>query len=316
MHALVWLAGAVYAIVLGLVKVTLLLSYMNIFFEPRFRLISYITMAGIVVSTLIIFFLSLFLCSPIESFWNRDIKGKCISPRNVSYANSVSAIVQDLILLILPLVYIRNLQVKRWRKIAVGFMFAAGTFGCITTMVRMHTLTLYNISFDPSWDYAPVAIWTELELVAGCVCVSLPAIRVLASRYLPAGVKELFSRVTGSSNKSGWSKASGTRAKVTVRTPSTPSQHDWYKPRDRRTWQSIGDQKDNDPEPNTVELLPMPETAIHRDSHNSQHNGADNSAVPAMSLSSIGCLSDRSYSEEFIRTSNPTEPISTRNRPS
>ncbi|USP75528.1 hypothetical protein yc1106_02802 [Curvularia clavata] len=313
---LFYMAGAVYGVVLGLIKVVLLLSYLNIFFDRRFRLLAYITMAAIVISTTTIFFLSVFLCSPIESFWNRDIKGKCISPRNVSYANSASAIVQDIILLVLPLVYIRNLQVNRWRKIAVGFMFAAGTFGCIATIVRMHTLTLYNISFDPTWDYAPVATWTGLELAAGCVCASLPAIRILASRCLPTSFKAFISRVTNSSNRSGRSNGTGRHAKLPVFTPPTQSQHEWYKPRGR-SWMSINDQKDNDLEHNTMELLPVPKpTAQRNSSHSSQFDEGDRSVVTVMSLSSIGCLSDRSYSEEFIRTSDPTAPISTRDEPS
>ena len=87
--------------------------------------------------------------------------------QGIAYVNSASAIVQDVILLILPLVFIRKLQMKRYRKVAVVFMFAIGTFGCIATIVRLHTLTKFNISVDPTWDYVPVTIWTELELAAG-----------------------------------------------------------------------------------------------------------------------------------------------------
>lgn len=307
------MAGSVYCVVLGLIKVALLLSYLNIFFEPRFRLFAYITMAGITISTIVIFFLSIFLCSPIDSFWNRDIKGKCISPRDVSYANSASAIVQDLILLILPLVYIRNLHVNRWRKVAVGFMFATGTLGCVATMVRLHSLTLYNISFDPAWDYAPVVALTELELATACICVSLPAVRILVNRYLPTSLKKLISRVTNSSDRSGKSDGTGPHAKLPVISPQTPSRSDWYMPRDR-SWMTIGDQKESDLERNTVELLPVPKPTAKRNSHPSQFDGVANS--PQSIMSSIGCLSDRSYSEEFVRTSNATEPNSTRTEPS
>ncbi|EUC43356.1 hypothetical protein COCMIDRAFT_38676 [Bipolaris oryzae ATCC 44560] len=309
---LFYIAAAVYGVVLGLIKVALLLSYLNIFIDARFRLLAYMTMVFISTSTIIIFFLSVFLCSPIESFWNRNIKGKCISPRNVSYANSASAIVQDLILLALPLIYIRNLRVNRWRKYAVGFMFATGTFGCIATMIRMHTLTRYNISFDPTWDYAPLVAWTELELAAGCVCVSLPAIRLLVTRLLPNCFKGFLSRVANSTDKSGKSTSTDPQLQAPPPSHQSPSQQEWYRPLGR-SWMSIGDHKD-DVELSTVDLLPIPKAEIKRDSNFPQSGNGDRSDLSA--IVSIGCISDRSYSEEFIRTGNGMEGVSTRSGPS
>jgi hypothetical protein len=286
------------------------LSYLQIFVDRSFRIIAYITMAGIITSTLIIFFLSVFLCSPIEFFWNRDIKGKCISPRDVSYANSASAIVQDLVLLALPLVYVRNLNVSRWRKYAVGFMFAAGTFGCITTMIRIHTLYGYNISFDPTWDYAPLVFWTILELTVCSICLSLPAIRILVTRMLPTRFKDLLSRAVHSTGKSNKSNNSGPY----LQSPATPqqagSQKEWYKPLGR-AWLSIDDHKD-DYELDTVDLPPLAKAELKRDS---KAPPLDDYKKPNLAeISAIGCLSDRSYSEEFIQTENGLEST-TKQRP-
>ena len=114
----------------------------------------------------------------------------------LAYANSASAIVQDLVLLILPLVFIRKLQIKRYRKLAVTFMFSIGTFGCLATIFRLRTLLEFKISIDPTWDYVPVTVWTELELAAGFACVSLPSIRILVVRVLPARVREFLSHIT------------------------------------------------------------------------------------------------------------------------
>jgi hypothetical protein len=80
-----------------------------------------------IVNSLVIFFIAIFACNPVSSFWNRDIKGQCIDIQAAAYANSASALLQDVVLLILPLVFISNLQMKRYRKVAVGFMFCIGT---------------------------------------------------------------------------------------------------------------------------------------------------------------------------------------------
>lgn len=195
----VLIASSTYVIVLGLIKVSLILFYLEIFNTSRFRITAFIILGYIAISSLVICLLTIFSCTPVRAFWNRDVKGKCLNVQALAYANSASAIIQDIILLILPLVFIRNLQMKRYKKVAVGFMFSIGTFGCIATIVRLHALLRFKLSIDPTWDYAPAVIWTVLELAAGFACVSLPSIRILLVRLLPASVKKLLSSVGQSS---------------------------------------------------------------------------------------------------------------------
>lgn len=179
-----------------MIKISLVLFYLEIFKTPTFRMTAYIFLVYLIVNSLVIFFIAICACKPIHSFWNRDIKGQCINIQAAAYANSASAIVQDIILLILPLVFIRKLQMKRYRKIAVGFMFVIGTFGCIATIMRLPSLSTFKISIDPSWEYVPITVWTELELAAGFLCVSLPSIRMLLVRLLPKKVMDFLSNIT------------------------------------------------------------------------------------------------------------------------
>lgn len=62
--------------------------------------------------------------------------------------------------------------------------------------MRLPSLSTFKISIDPSWDYVPITVWTELELAASFLCVSLPSIRILLVRLLPKRVKELLSNIT------------------------------------------------------------------------------------------------------------------------
>lgn len=57
---------------------------------------------------------------------------------------------------------------------------------------------IFKISFDPTWDYVPIVIWTELEIAAAFACVSLPAIRVLLVKVVPTHLKSWLSDVTNS----------------------------------------------------------------------------------------------------------------------
>jgi hypothetical protein len=179
-----------------MIKVSLVFFYLEIFRTPRFKISAYIILTYIVINSVLIFILTIFTCIPVSAFWDRDIKGKCMNGQALAYANSASAIVQDILLLILPVIFIKNLQMKRYRKIAVGLMFAIGTFGCIATIIRLRTLLAFKVSIDPTWDYVPVTIWTELELLVGFICVSLPSIRILFVKILPTQVKEFLSHIT------------------------------------------------------------------------------------------------------------------------
>jgi len=178
-----------------MIKISIVLFYLEIFRSRSFRITAYIIIPYIAINSIIVFLVSILSCRPFEFFWNRDIPGgKCLDYQATSFAISGSAIAQDFILLVLPLVFIRGLTMRRWKKVAVGFMFSVGTFGCIATLIRLRTLMHFSrVTLDPTWDYVPVTIWTELELAASFVCVSLPSIRLLIVRLVPARVKKWMS---------------------------------------------------------------------------------------------------------------------------
>lgn len=124
---IVYISWSTYVVVLCMIKISLVFFYLEIFKTRKFQITAYCFLAFMITNSLVIFFIAIFACNPVNSFWNRDIKGKCINIQAAAYANSASAIVQDIILLILPLIFIKKLQMKRFRKIAVGFMFCIGT---------------------------------------------------------------------------------------------------------------------------------------------------------------------------------------------
>lgn len=195
-HIAVYIAWSTYILVLTLIKVALVVFYLEIFDSRRFKITAYIVMVYIIITSLVSFLITVFVCKPVSFYWNRDIAGTCMDPQVIAYACSGCAIVQDLILLVLPLGFIRDLTMQRHRKVAAVVMFSIGSLGCVATIIRLHTLTTFRISVDPTWDYVSATIWTEVELAAGSICVSLPSIRVLVSKMLQASprVRRLRSR--------------------------------------------------------------------------------------------------------------------------
>jgi hypothetical protein len=228
-------------VVLCMIKISLILFYLEIFKTREFRITAYTFLVYLVTNTIIMLGFAMFPCHPISSFWDRDIKtGKCVDLQAMAYFISASSLLQDIILLILPLVFIRNLQMKRHRKIAVGIMFVIGTFGCIATLMRLPSLSTFKISIDPCWDYVAVTVWSQIELGTGFVCVCLPSIRILLVKVFPETFKKLVSSITNSgtgsksndtpqpqrvhpSKENEWSNKGSTWVKVSASTDKLPT---------------------------------------------------------------------------------------------
>ena len=127
LNYLVYVSWNLYVITLGLFKASLIAFYLQIFQERRFRIFCWAVIGFIAVCTIIIQFLTIFPCTPVQSFWDRDIKGKCLDVGAIGFVNSALAIAQDLIILVMPMPSLFRLQLNFWRKIAVALMFAVGT---------------------------------------------------------------------------------------------------------------------------------------------------------------------------------------------
>ncbi|OBR11684.1 CFEM domain-containing protein [Colletotrichum higginsianum IMI 349063] len=192
---LLYAAEIVYVFVLLLAKLSLVVFYLRIFTVRKFRIAAYILIGFLVVGQVVIGFLTIFSCHPIELFWNRDIHtGGCLDVNQLAYANSALAIIQDLIILALPIAMLPGLQMSRNKKISVAMVFLLGSVGFISTIIRLQVLAVFGSSIDPTWDYAPVVWWTTVELGVVIVCACAPMIRNLVDKVLPRFV--LFTRWT------------------------------------------------------------------------------------------------------------------------
>jgi hypothetical protein len=72
-------------------------------------------------------FSSIFLCYPIRFFWDKSIQdGKCIDQFAVWFSNASINILQDFVILLLPMPMLRNLEIPRRQKRALMMVFALG----------------------------------------------------------------------------------------------------------------------------------------------------------------------------------------------
>lgn len=86
---LFFIAYITYVVVLGMIKVSLVMFYLQIFPFQTFRMLCYMLIGYIVSSNLAIFLAIVFSCTPVKRFWDRDVRGTCIDVSCTPHAKFV-----------------------------------------------------------------------------------------------------------------------------------------------------------------------------------------------------------------------------------
>ncbi|KAG4437103.1 hypothetical protein IFR05_007401 [Cadophora sp. M221] len=212
----IYVAENVYIVQLALPKLSILMFYLNSIPNEGFRLAVYTTMCLIVISSTTVSTLTVVGCYPIPSFWDRDIKGNCLDINAVAYAVGGLSILQDLVIIALPMPVLRNMRLPRREKAMVLFMFAVGSSSVVISILRVQSIIGFGNSLDPSWDYIIITTWSIFEVYIALITASLPTIRHLLVYLFPRSCamarpnREIRSAPTGVS----WFHRRGVATKV------------------------------------------------------------------------------------------------------
>lgn len=156
-----------YSIALFLTKVSILLLYLRLFPHPRFVKACWITIAVMGAFLFWTIFGFMFMCTPVNYFWNRSIEGHCFNSKWVYFTNAPFNIITDFVLFGLPLPVLLELQLPRRQKISLIFLFGIGLVyvsgpaaclsvllhnlliyvsGCLTSILRLRSLYILSVS--------------------------------------------------------------------------------------------------------------------------------------------------------------------------
>ncbi|KUJ18509.1 uncharacterized protein LY89DRAFT_498174 [Mollisia scopiformis] len=189
LRELYYISQIFYAIVHPAAKISILLLYLRIFPDKTFQLITKIAIGIMVVHILAFVFVVIFQCVPIKSIWDTSIQGRCLNLNLIAYSGGIVSIVEDLIVILLPIRQLTELSFTTKKKIALAFMLSLGSFACITSMVRLKYIVQFNTSIDQTWDDVDSTIWSIIEVYTAVICSCLISLRPLIVKYIP----ELFS---------------------------------------------------------------------------------------------------------------------------
>ncbi|KZL74681.1 integral membrane protein [Colletotrichum tofieldiae] len=160
-------------------KASICCFYSRVFISKRFQLATKSFMIFLFVHGLMFLLLLVFQCSPIQSIWDRSIEGRCLNITAIVYGGAACSILEDIVLIIMPIPELLKLQLGKKKKLALVFMFGLGSFACVASMVRLQYLVSFADSVDPTWENIMAIIWSAVELNLAIICGSLPALRPL-----------------------------------------------------------------------------------------------------------------------------------------
>ncbi|KAK3170138.1 hypothetical protein OEA41_009524 [Lepraria neglecta] len=203
-----WASQIIFAAAITMTKLSLLFFYHRIFPVRKFTIISIITGIVMVGWCIALIFSVIFGCKPVGYFWDKTIQGgHCINENVLSYGITAANIATDIIVLVLPIPWLWNLQMRTSKKLALSGIFVLGSFVCIAGIVRI-PLLLELKEYDVTWTITNAGIWINVECNIGIVSACLPVMWPLIKR-IPSLPKSVSSRLTAlfSSNRSHKSRS-------------------------------------------------------------------------------------------------------------
>ena len=219
---------------IGIIKVSILFFYLRVFPRRYFRIQCWLVLGFCLITTVVFALVSVFQCQPVSYVWNKDVRpGKCLNYNTVAWFHAGMNILQDIIIVVLPIQELRTLQLSFRKRLGLYAMFGVGSMlvtlpyihsglrrlfrqrifadlndsvsVCVLSMVRLNSLKTFGLTADPTWDNVPTTFWSTLETTTAFVAACMPALR--------AGFVNLFQKAAGlTTGKSSKSNPTGLSA--------------------------------------------------------------------------------------------------------
>ncbi|KAL6717791.1 hypothetical protein ACLMJK_003876 [Lecanora helva] len=224
LQALGWADWIQTFITLALMKISICLFLLRIVETHVVVRSMYAIIAFVTLFTAISVFLFLGVCRPLRSYWTVGVNGVCLSDRqleSVAIAQGTLSIVSDLILAILPIYFLRNLQISFRTKVGLCALMGLGVITAVCCTVRT-ALSGSMLDADLSWAITTNVGWRLPEVNIGIVCANAPILRSLYLFFQGRLASQKRSRTTAVS-KGGTSWPSDT-TRIEAMSPSLKNQ--------------------------------------------------------------------------------------------
>ncbi|KAI8256710.1 Satratoxin biosynthesis SC1 cluster protein 4 [Colletotrichum sp. SAR11_239] len=180
----------VYSITLASIKASILFLYLRIFgaITETFRQILWGTQIFNVAVCITFVIVNLNQCKPLSYFWygwDGRHPGYCIDLTAMALSHAALNIALDVWMLVLPATQIYRLNLQKRQKAGIMSMFGVGIFITIVSAIRLKSVATFSHSWNPTYDFYGLAMWSHTEVCVGLIVACMPAARSLARRLFP-----------------------------------------------------------------------------------------------------------------------------------
>ncbi|KAI9824139.1 MAG: hypothetical protein M1826_007453 [Phylliscum demangeonii] len=207
-----YITAPIYLVQVAATKCSILAFYHRFLTQKSIRMILYGLAAVIVLFAVIMIFIEIFQCHPVEATWQLLRPHKCTFPNPfiLQVANSIVNLITDIFVLVLPIPIVLGLHASTNRKIGLVIVFLLGVFGTIATILRLQKAVKYSKRsafanvIDILDPFFGMIFWSHIEIQLTVICANLPAAAAFW-RFMRQYRDTIFS--TGKSSAHGTGKS-------------------------------------------------------------------------------------------------------------
>lgn len=122
-----YLTEVIYHVHSTLIKLCMLFLYIRIFPDMLTKRMAYGGIAFLVISQVVVTFLTIFQCQPVAAVYDFEIKErKCLSITNIAISGTAFNIAAEIIIFLIPIPIVSSLQMSGSKKVGICLLFSIG----------------------------------------------------------------------------------------------------------------------------------------------------------------------------------------------
>ncbi|UQC85176.1 uncharacterized protein CLUP02_10672 [Colletotrichum lupini] len=198
-----------YVFILSIVKASILLFFLRIFPDKKFRIAVWWTLAYDLFVGFIFIVFSFVQRQPTWLIWegwrDKEPRGVILDLNKMGLSHGGMNIALDVWMLILPLTQLYKLNLKMKKKLGIIAMFSVGIFLTVVSVVRLRSLISFATSANATADARGTTIWSAIEICTGVVVACMPNARQIVretGRQIKDASANLTNRTHGTNSGS------------------------------------------------------------------------------------------------------------------
>lgn len=97
--------------------------------------------------------LKIFICSPIPSYWDRSVPGRCLDQPKIFLTDTAMAAVTDLIIMLIPIPILWQVRMTLRKKLKILAMLSVGGAAVGLACYREYKIYMFQKSVDVTGDF-------------------------------------------------------------------------------------------------------------------------------------------------------------------